>query len=78
MMFRAYILIAIYAQYAPDIGRRPARGSQLERTIHRAHFANNLSRQVPIIVLIALEYSGLTASAGSYVRAPKCAGRLIV
>ena len=78
MMFRAYILIAIYAQYAPDIGRRPARWSQLGHSIHRAHFANNLSRHVPIIVLIAFEYSGLTAPAGSHIRAPKSAGRLTV
>ena len=45
---------------------------------HRARFANNLFRDARIIVLIAFEYSGLTASAGSHIRAPKSAGRLTV
>ena len=45
---------------------------------HSARFANNLSRYVPIIVLIAFEYSDLTASAGSHNRAPKSADRLTV
>ena len=33
---------------------------------------------MPIIVLIAFEYSDLTASAGSHIRAPKSADRLTV
>ena len=45
---------------------------------HRAHFANNLSRHVPIILLIAFEYSVEPALAGSHIRAPKSADRLTI